>query len=244
MERRTLLLVDAGDATMEALSLRLRQMDFHVVRAKTPDAALEALVDVRFQVGVVIVPPDLHVHDLERALRAFRSVDPDRVPALPIMVFGDRPDADLRGRLRRAGVDYGLWVPIEDNTLRFQVNRALAGGGPTVTTRRGIRVPTNWPVTIRTAGREKPGKIYSISCRGGYLATPRPSMPRAVVHLTLPLPEGDLPVTGEVVATNVPGNLVKRNLPIGMAVRWNGLDLGEQDRIQAFVDDREARLTL
>lgn len=69
-------------------------------------------------------------------------------------------------------------------------------------------------------------------------------MPRAVVHLTLPLPEGELPVTGEVVATNVPGNLVKRNLPIGMAVRWSGLELAEQDRIQTFVDERDDRLRL
>ncbi len=244
MERRTLLLVDAGHSTMEALSLRLRQMDFHVVRAKTADQATEALGDPRFMIGAVVIPPDLPVLDLERSLHVFRQVEPDRVPDLPIVAFGERPDADQRGRLRRAGVDYGLWTPIEDNTLRFQVNRALAGGGPTVTTRRAIRVPTNWPVVVRAGGREKPAKLYSVSARGGYLATPRPSMQRAVVHLTLPLPEGDLPVTGEVVATNVPGNLVKRNLPIGMAVRWSGLDLAEQDRIQTFVDERDDRLRL
>jgi len=244
MDRRTLLLVDAGPSSMEALSLRLRQMDFHVVRAKTADRALESLADARYRVGVVVIPPDLPVLDLERSLRAFRSVEPDRVPVLPIVVFGERPNADQRGRLRRAGVDYGLWTPIEDNTLRFQINRALAGGGPAVSGRRAPRVPTNWPVSVLAGGREKPAKVYSISACGAYLATPRPSMPKALVHLTLPLPDGDLRVAGEVMATNVPGNLVKRNLPIGMAVRWRGLDATAQGRIQSFVRERDDRLRL
>lgn len=244
MERRTLLLVDSGSQSMEALSLRLRQMDFHVVRAKTSDQSLEALSDPRFQIGCVIIPPDLPVMDLERSLRAFRSTEPDRVPALPIAAFGERPDADQRGRLRRAGADYGLWNPIDDNTLRFQVNRALSGGGPLVSTRRAPRVPTNWPVEVHVGGREKPAKLYSISARGAFLATPRPSMPRAIVHLTLPLPEGDLRVSAEVVATNVPGNLVKKNLPIGMAVRWSGLNDQSEAQIRCFVDDRDGRLRL
>lgn len=244
MERRTLLLVDAGSSPMEALSLRLRQMDFHVVRAKTIDHASEALADARFRVGAVVVPPDLPVLDLERSLHAFRSVDPDRIPPLSIVVSGERPDADQRGRLRRAGVGWGLWTPVEDNTLRFQMNRALAGGGPPVATRRALRVPTNWPLAVSASGREKPAKLYSVSVRGGYLATPRPSMTRAIVHLTLPLPEGDMLVSGEVVATNVPGNLVKPNLPIGMAVRWSGLERAEVNRIQVFVDDRDDRLRL
>ncbi len=244
MERRTLLLVDSGSTSMEALSLRLRQMDFHVVRAKTMDQGLEALSDPRFQVGCVVIPPDLAVVDLERSLRALRMVEPDRVPALPIVVFGERPDADQRGRLRRASVDYGLWSPIDDNTLRFQMNRSLSGGGPMVATRRAPRVPTNWPVEIHAGGREKPAKLYSLSARGAYLATPRPSMPKAVVHLTLPLPEGDVRVSGEVVATNVPGNLVKKNLPIGMAVRWSGLDQDSEDQIRGFVEERDERLRL
>ena len=244
MERRTLLLVDAGDAEMEALSLRLRQMDYHVVRAKTADAALEALVDARYRIGAVVVPPELSVLDLERSLRAFRSSEPDRVPSLPILAFGERPDADQRGRLRRAGVEHALWAPIEDNTLRFQINRALAGGGPTVATRRAIRVPTNWPISISQSGREKPAKVYSLSARGAFLSTPRPSMVKAVVQLTLPLPEGDVPLVAEVMATNVPGNLVKQNLPIGMAVRWSGIGEEDQDRIQTFVDERDDRLRL
>lgn len=244
MERRTLLLVDSGSQSMEALSLRLRQMDFHVVRAKTTDQGLEALCDPRFQIGCVVIPPDLPVTDLERSLRAFRSTEPDQLPALPIAAFGERPDADQRGRLRRAGVDYGLWNPIDDNTLRFQVNRALSGGGPLVATRRAPRVPTNWPVEIHAGGREKPAKLYSISARGAYLATPRPSMPRAIVHLTLPLPEGDIRVSAEVVATNVPGNLVKKNLPIGMAVRWSGLDAQNEAQIRGFVEERDGRLRL
>jgi hypothetical protein len=94
-------------------------------------------------------------------------------------------------------------------------------------------VPTNWPVRIRSGGREKPAKVYSLSPRGAYLATARPSLPRSLVWLSLPLPEGDLKVSGEVVMTNVPGNLVRRNLPIGMGVRFLGLT----DEVSGAIDD-------
>jgi len=38
------------------------------------------------------------------------------------------------------------------------------------------------------------------------------------------LPSGDRRISGEVVMTNVPGNLVRGNLPVGMGVRFTGHD--------------------
>ena len=119
---------------------------------------------------------------------------------------------------------YGERTPVDDHTVRFQLNSALAGGGPIPRSRRSERVPTNWPVRVRSGGRLKSAKIYSLSAQGAFVATSAPSMPKAMVLLDLPLPGDDVSVSAEVVMTNVPGNLVKPNLPIGMGVRFRGME--------------------
>jgi len=240
LERCSLLLVDAGGEPMEDLSLRLRRMGFHVVRTKTPEQAAKALADPRFVIGSIVVPPDLPAYDLELALAAFRGLDAPR--SLPLMAAGRRPDADRRDKLRRAGLGQGLWQPLDDNTLRFQVNRALAGGEPAPASRRAERVPTNWPVQIRSGDRQKPAKVYSVSSRGAFLATSRPSMVRAQVATVLPLPAGDVPLAAEVVMTNVPGNLLRHNLPIGMGIRFTGQSGEDERQITEWARERAAWL--
>ena len=64
------------------------------------------------------------------------------------------------------------------------------------------------------------------------------------MHVTLPLPAADLRLAGEVVATNVPGNLRKRNLPIGMAIRFLGLSRAAEQRLLDFTADRASQLAV
>jgi hypothetical protein len=239
-DRRSLVLVETGAEPMEEISLRLRQMGFHVLRTKTIDQAMETLRDPRYVIGAAVLPPDLPALDLESAVTAFRRVEPDG--SLSLMAHGPRPDADRRARMRRAGVEYALWLPVDDNTLRFQMNRALAGGGPPVSSRKALRVPTNWPVTVESGGRDKAAKVYCVSARGAFLATHRPSLPRARVAVSLPLPDADLRVAGEVVMTNVPGNLVRRNLPIGMGIRFTEQSEAEEEALARFTEERLAWL--
>lgn len=237
---QTVLLVDAGADPMEDLAARLRALGYRTVRAKSVEEGLSVLSDPRFVVGSALIPPDLPALDLERALHAFRSAQPDAV--LPLLAVGRRPDADHRARMRRAGVEWALWRPIDDHTLRFQVNRALAGGGPAVSNRRSPRVPASWPVKLTIGTREKPAKLYALSATGAFLATPRPSMPRALLYLSVPLPAGDIRVGGRVVMTNVPGNLARANLPIGMAVRFTGHPPETERLLASWVEERAEAL--
>jgi CheY-like chemotaxis protein len=237
---RTVLLVDAGADALEDLAARLRGLGYRAVRAKSVEEALAVLADERFVVGAALVPPDLPALDLERALRAFRTAQPDETFSL--VAVGRRPDADQRARMRRAGVEWALWRPVDDHTLRFQVNRALAGGGPIVSNRRALRVPTNWPVKLALGPREKPANLYCLSACGAYLTTSRPSMPRALLHVSLPLPEGDVRVAGRVVLTNVPGNLAKAGLPVGMAVSFTGHPPETERLITAWAEERAEAL--
>ncbi len=230
--RKSLLVVDAGGEPLEPIALRLVQMGFHVVRAKTVRDAHETLGDPRFLLGAVVIPADLPALDVAQSLRALRAGG--RNAELPLLVCGTRPDATRRDRLRRAGAEHALWFPLDDHMLRFQANRALANGAPMRAARSAERVPTNWPVQFRINGREKLAKVYSLSANGAFLATAQPSLPRTLVHLGLPLPGDDACVAAQVVMTNVPGNLAKGNLPVGMAVRFRGLDEHTEAALLAF----------
>jgi len=241
----SILIVDGGSESLAAMGMRLAQMGYHALRAKTTDQALETLADARYAVGVVVVPGDLPVFDLDRALAAFQSGSGARPPRL--VATGPRPDANHRDRLRRAGVERVLWNPVDDHALRFQLNAALSAAAPGAEplrprSRRAERVPTNWPIRIRTGQRVKPAKIYSLSTSGAFLATASPSLPRTQVAMSIPLPAGDLVLSGEVVMTNVPGNLSRANLPIGMAVRFVGPDREQQQALAEFTEARAAEL--
>jgi hypothetical protein len=58
----------------------------------------------------------------------------------------------------------------------------------------------------------------------------------------LPLPSCDLRLSGEVVMTNVPGNLVRGNLPVGMGVRFTGHSRKVEKSLLAFTEERARAL--
>jgi hypothetical protein len=239
---QTLLLIDAGAGRMEALSQRLREFGYRALRTKTVEQGHAALSDPRFALSVVLIPPDLPVLDLDRALAAFRASADKQV--LRLIVTGTRPDAHERSLLRHAGLEFALWEPFDDHTLQFQINRVLAEGLPPPSTRHAVRVPINWPVRVRSGRREKQAKIYCVSAQGAYLATPRPSLPKALIHFSLPLPSGDLRLSGKVVMTNVPGNLGRGNLPVGMGVRFTGQSPEIEQSLLAFTEERGQALRI
>ncbi len=239
-EDKTLLVVDAGAGPLEDLALHLREQRYRVVRVKTMDEGVTALRDPRYAVAAAVVPPDLPALDLERAIVAFRSGG--AAESLPLLAAGQRPDADLRARLRRTGVEYALWRPVDEHTLRFQINRALAGGDPLVRSRDALRVPTPWPVRIRSGRRDKTGRVYTVSEHGAFLATARPSLPQSTLHFNLPLPGLEVRIAARVVMTNVPGNLEKKNLPIGMGVRFTGHSAETEEALRAFATERAEML--
>jgi hypothetical protein len=234
--RKSLLIVDGGGEPLGVIARRLAALGFHVVHAKTPRDAQDLLRDPRFLLGGAVFPADLATADLASALNALRAGG--RAGAVPLLACGTRPDATARDRLRRAGVEHALWFPLDDNLLRFQANRALAGGMPARVERKAERVPTNWPVDYRLNGRPRPAKIYSLSARGAFLATAQPALPRTLVHVALPIPGEDVRVAAEVVMTNVPGNLATGNLPLGMGVRFRGLNEMTEASLLAFTLER------
>jgi CheY-like chemotaxis protein len=238
--RSSVLLVDCGSQPLVDLATRARRLGFRVLRAKTPEDAREALRDGRHAIGAVLVPPDLPAADLALAVRALRELSKD--PRLPVLVAGPHPGDEACARLRAAGVELALFEPFDDHTLRFQLNCAVAGERESPVSRRAVRAPVEWPVRVRMGGREKQARAYCVSATGAFLATSRPSSRGSLVFLTLPLPEGAVDVAARVVHTNVPGNLVRENLPLGMAVQFTGASPETEASLRAFAERRAQAL--
>lgn len=236
------LVLDVGAGSLEPLAIRIRRLGLRVVRGKTSDAAQDILGDPRFAIGAIVIPPDIPTPDLGRALETLQYQEPDR--PLPMLVSGAKPEPDTCDELRGAGVNLALFEPIDDHTLRFQLNRALAEGSGISAGRRALRVPADWPVRVRMGRRNKEVRLYTLSCGGAYLATPRPSNRGSSLFLTLPLPSGPLEIAARVMMTNVPGNLVRSNLPLGMGVQFTELASEFEGSIQSWTETRASHLRL
>jgi hypothetical protein len=186
---------------------------------------------------VAVLPPEVPGADAPALLRELRA----RLGVLECVVVGARPGDSVRERLRAAGVELAVWEPWDDGTLRFQVNRALAGRtqGPA---RGAPRVPVALGASIQAGGRTKPAILRALSETGAYLETPRPSLPGVELVVEFPAARERVSVAAEVVYANVPGNLRRRNLPLGMAVRFTCLSAQAESSIRGAVADRSHAL--
>ncbi len=237
---KNILLLDSETRRSQALADRLYRMGFVVRRAKTAEDAFQLAAERGLQFGAALVPPDLPVANLAGALTACgRRLDDG---SLVWLVVGRSPEPERMQALRDAGVRLALWEPFDDGALRFQVNRALAGLCE-IAPRRELRVPVGLATEIRAGARRKVAGVYTLSAAGAFLETPRPSLKGAPVSLDLPIGAG-ITAEGRVVYTNVPGNLRKRTLPVGMAIAFTGLPDEAEQVIRRRVAEKALSLVL
>lgn len=234
------LLVDGAAQRLAPLVERLRTLGFLAVRAKTPEEALQLAESPRYDFAAALLPFDLPAADLRGALSSLRDRASRRLACVAV---GTRPDAEGLSRLRDAGVELAVWNPIDDGVLRFQLNRAVSSfAGESL--RRELRAPTDWRVRFLAGGRSKDATLYSLSAGGAFLSTQRPSTRGADVAVELPLPAESVAVRGRVLYTNVPGNLMKGTLPLGMAVQFAGVGADVVDSIRHAVAERALALVV
>ncbi len=239
-EGPAVLLLDGAAQRQHALADRVRSFGFSAVRAKTPEEALALVENPRFDFGAVLIPPDLPVADLAGALASLRERATRRLVCIAV---GSRPDTGGVGRIRDAGVELAAWNPVDDATLRFQLNRALSAFA-CETLRREQRAPTDWVVRFFAGGRQKDAQVYSLSARGAFLSTGRPSVRGVNVAVELPLLSENVAIGARVLYTNVPGNLQRSTLPVGMAVEFSSLTAEAEDGIRRSVAERAMSLVV
>ncbi|MBW2389250.1 MAG: PilZ domain-containing protein, partial [Deltaproteobacteria bacterium] len=90
--------------------------------------------------------------------------------------------------------------------------------------------------------RQKNAAIYSLAETGAFLVTQRASMKGTRIDLRLRIPGGPITTAAEVVYANVPGNLQRPGLPMGMGVQFQELDPSDQKRLRKLIADCIAQL--
>jgi len=215
---RFILLVEHESDATERLARQLVRLGIEPIRVDALAEGIGIVESGSYAIDAVLLPADLPGPDLGDAIRRMRR----RAPLLPVMAYGKPPDPGQRRGLRRADVRLALWEGYDEAVLRFQLNRMLSGEIAHVA-RRARRVPVHTPVRIRVGGREKQGMLCSLSEGGCFIETPRASMEGARLELAFELDQRAYEVGGRVAFANVPGNLQRPNLPLGMGVCFEAL---------------------
>ncbi len=240
MARRgdVLLIDDVSDAD---LVRRLRTLPgLRVVRAATPDAVARLARLPEYAFRVALISADFPVPALEAAVQPLRErLDEGDLVGV---VYGERPAPEAGEDLERMGFTLTLWRPFDDHTLRFQLNRAFLRGRRMGAARTELRVPMDCRAKVTGGHRSKEAFVYSLSRRGAFLATPRPSATGAKVEVNLMLPDRQLTLPARVVHTNVPGNLQRACAPIGMGVRFLDPSPHVQVELDRIVENRHRTL--
>lgn len=221
-QREVLLIEDASARPASPLRRRLRGLGFCVRQIGEPG-----------ELPLLTNRADLP----SRALLLDTGLPPARISAFlaPLsrllaagemsgLAVGRAPATVLRERLREAGVSLALWLPFDDRTLRFQVNRAFLRTRSEGPARAELRAPLPWRVILRAGERRREAHLYNLSQGGAFLETARSSVVGARLEVELQLAGGRASLSADVRHTNVTGNLLRPQLPIGMGVRFRDPD--------------------
>jgi len=228
-----ILLIEDDPLASDALAAGLARLGIEPIRVAGLAEAVETVKSKEYAIRAVLMPSELDAAEVRKAMKIIRR----REPALPAMVYGKAVDTAQRELLHNADVLLALWDGYDAGMLRFQVNRLISGVGK-ASVRSSRRAPTHTQIQILAGGREKHGVLYSIAEGGCFIETPRASMGGADLHLSFNLGAVDYEIDGSVAFSNVPGNLQRPNLPLGMAVRFHEMSDPTRRQLVDFIRER------
>ncbi len=233
------VLVEADQGALNELARRIRLQGAEPLQALSTAEAASLLPIGHCGVGAILIDAALASRGLKKDLSRLRTAADSL--QLHFVAVGDKPVPAERRRLRSAGIRLALWRPFDDTTLRFQLNRAWHGDRDSHK-RQSPRIPTYLHAQIGGGQRIKDGVVYSLSVEGAFIETPRASMAGANVELAIRLPACFVEARARVVFANVPGNLQRPNLPLGMAVRFEEIDSATAKHLKSYVKHKLADL--
>ena len=217
-QREVLLIEEGTGASASLLRRRLRNLGFRTTLARRADELHRTLDQPELPFRAALLSTRMPSGRLSAFAAPLRQhLESGELTGLAV---GEEPTPEIRQQLREAGFTLALWHPFDDRTLRFQVNRAFLRSRSKGPARSELRAPLACRVCVRTPGRRKEARLYNLSAGGAFLETPRPSMVGAEVNVERQLPNGARSLPANVLHTNVPGNLLRPQVPVGMGIRF------------------------
>ena len=238
--RHVLVLMSPEEMVTADLARRLREIGAPTTIVESFEEVEQLLSKGGLDVGALLIPTHVSPGTLTEPLETLRAVAP---PAgINFISVGKAATKSDCKKLRNAGVELALWSPISEADLRFQINRALFANHSGFGNRGNPRIPTALGCTVTIVDRTKEALIYSLAANGAFLATRRASMTGAQLGLELRLPGGPILTAAKVVYANVPGNLQRPGLPLGMGVHFEPLDRSDEKRMKKYISECIDRL--
>jgi hypothetical protein len=231
------LLIEPDPHRTETLAAQLVRHGVEPIRVAELSEATMLVRSQSYVFSGVLVPTSLPASRVAKALETMRQTE----SVLPAMAYGKMPDPAQRKILRQAGVVLALWDGWDEGVLRFQINR-LNSGERISRARSSRRVPTHAPARVLVGGREKHGVLYSLSEGGCFIETARASMDGARLRTLFELDGERFELDGIVAFANVPGNLQRPNLPLGMGIEFDHPDAATCKAIARVIQERLASL--
>jgi CheY-like chemotaxis protein len=228
-----ILLVEDERTGCDALATSLVRLGVEPILVENLEEAAEIVTSGQYVIAGVLLPSYLPGTDIRNAMKGMQRHE----PMLHAMAYGKAPEPAQRILLQQAGVLFALWDGYDEGVLRFQINRFVSKEGDHAL-RDSQRAPTHTPIRMLLGGREKEGMLYSISEGGCFVETKRASMEGAQLQLIFRLVDVDYSLDGVVAFSNVPGNLQRPNLPLGMGVRFESMPDEARWQLADFIRDR------
>ena len=159
------LIVDDQNGSLGPVALRLGRLGVDMHHATALDEAHLFINQEKELIRLLAISPDC---DLEEAGKVLEHMAREIGARPPLVVLGVEPDAKRKAEIRKAGADWVLWAPFDDEELRFLVKCAMALPAE-VSERKNVRFPINLMASLRMGTRREVAVISSLSERGAFI---------------------------------------------------------------------------
>ncbi|TYO99893.1 PilZ domain-containing protein [Geothermobacter ehrlichii] len=227
---RLIVLVDDSKTFSMYIGLLLKRMGFDVVPAETVEIGLK-MVRV-LKPDLVLVDRFMPGVDGTELIRLLKG-DP-ALAEIPVVLVSASEERGLEAEARKYRADGYLLKPITPYALHRVLTRIFGRrDGPT---RQRLRCSYREKVGLLHAGSGMSLPAVSLSEGGIYLRHPDPLPVGSEVELLLPLPEGELRLSGRVIYQK---DVFRDSLRIepGMAILFENVDDGTRERLRSVISD-------
>jgi diguanylate cyclase (GGDEF)-like protein len=235
-DRGRVLIVDDGDETLGLAALRLSRLGIDIHYASAIDEAHLFVAQEGRNIRVIAAPPNVDFGGLQGVVDHLSELCGER---RRLVVLGERPDDELRTKIREAGVDWVLWAPFNDVELRCLMKSAMALSGE-MADRREPRVPVELLANIASGNRRETAVVSSLSPRGAFVEMNDPLPVGTSLRIEMGMPQDRFRGFARVVHvqredTNQPYE------PSGMGISFFGSDRDTERILRKAVKELEAR---
>jgi len=231
-ELRTVLIVDGSAAMLYYHGALLRRLEYTVLAAATPEAALKTMEQALPSLVLSGMSfPRMTGIDFIKTLKSS-----ERTKTIPLIVLTAEEDAAVRTMCQSMGVAAYLVKPVDPGKLYKAIQASTE-----LTPRENIRINTSLKVVLEkgaagNGGAERTECATTISEGGLYLRTLSPQPRHAVTPIRIFIGDREIRATAEVLYTRAMEDGPFKEP--GMAIKF--VELSEEDRsyLRSFIQEQ------